>query len=177
MPTLGKSPPAFNLRFHVSLVENFLRHLYRRNAVVALADAGVRMQVVGGGWDRVGLPANIAVSSVTDYEGIFRLAAQAKICLDVSTYLDGANDRVFSYALNKSVCVTNATGYLRGAVGEQGGMRFYGMGNLDGLCGDVKALLAKPGELRDLGEQAAQTVRAAHTWRQRIAAVLSSVTR
>jgi hypothetical protein len=176
MAMLDKAPGTFNVRAHVSLVENFLRHLHRRNMVVALARSGVRMQVVGKGWNLVGLPANVTVMASTDYEGIFRLAAQAKICLDVSTYLNGANDRVFSYALNRSVCFTNAAGYLRDAMGEEGGMRFYTVGNIDGLCAEVKALLAKPHEFRDLGERAAQTVRSAHTWRQRIGSVLASVT-
>jgi len=80
------------------------------------------------------------------------------------------------HALNRSVCFTNAAGYLRDAMGEEGGMRFYNVGNIDGLCTEVKALLAKPQESRDLGERAAQTVRSAHTWRQRISSVLASVT-
>jgi hypothetical protein len=168
-------PSGFNLRFHVSLVENFLRHLYRRNAVVMLARFGVSMRVVGKGWGRIGLPSNVELAEQTDYEGIFRLAAQAKISLDVSTYLDGANDRVFSYALNESVCFTNATGYLREAVGEDGGMRFYSMQNLPDLCEKVKALLARPLELRATGEHARQTVLSAHTWRQRVSSLLSAL--
>ncbi len=173
----GKTPPAFNVRFHVSVVENFLRHLYRRNAVLALAGAGIRMQVVGKGWEMVGLPANVSVQAHTDYEGMFRLAARAKICLDVSTYLDGANDRVFSYALNRSVCFTNASGYLGGAMGEQGGVHFYRMGDLDGLRVNVQTLLAKPRLLQELGERAAQIVRSTHTWHQRMGDVLSSLAR
>jgi hypothetical protein len=117
-----KTAPAFNVRFHVSLVEHFLRHLYRQRAVSALA-------------------------------------AQAKVCLDASTYLDGVNDRVFSYAINKSVCFTNANGYLRDVPDGSAGLRFQEKQRL----------------LRDLGEQAAQTVRSAHTWRHRIGTVLSAM--
>jgi hypothetical protein len=171
----GMLPSGFNLRFHVSLVENFLRHIHRRNAVVTLARSGVRMQVVGRGWGRTGLPPNVELVEQTDYEGMFRLAAQAKISLDVSTYLDGANDRVFTYALNKSVCFTNATGYLREALGEDGGMRFYSLQNLPELCEKVEALLAQPLALRAAGERARQTVLSAHTWRQRVGSVLSGL--
>jgi hypothetical protein len=174
MTSSGKVPPAFNVRFHVSLVEHYLRHLYRQKAVTALAQAGVRMRVVGAGWDKIDLPPSVAVTSATEYDGIFRLASQAKVCLDASTYLDGANDRVFSYAINKAVCFTNASGYLRDAAA---GLCFYQLHDLDELCAAVKGLLAKPKELRDLGEQAGQTVRSAHTWRHRIGTVLSSVHR
>ena len=159
MTSFGKTAPAFNVRFHVSLVEHFLRHLYRQRAVSALAQTGVRMQVVGAGWDALGLPSTVAITEVTDYDGIFRLAAQAKVCLDASTYLDGVNDRVFSYAINKSVCFTNANGYLRDVPDGSAGLRFQEKQRL----------------LRDLGEQAAQTVRSAHTWRHRIGTVLSAM--
>ena len=175
--TFQVSPQVFNIRFHASLVEDFVRHLYRRNVVIALARSGIQLHIVGNGWGRIELPANVTVVPAVDYEGMFRLAAQAKICLDASTYLDGVNDRAFSYALNRSVCFTNAAGYLKGAVGEEGGMHFYSMGNLDRLCDEVSELLAKPRTLRDLGEQAGLTVRSAHTWPQRIGSILSTVVR
>jgi len=49
MTSSGKVPPAFNVRLHVNLVEHYLRHLYRQRAVTALAQAGVRLRVVGAG--------------------------------------------------------------------------------------------------------------------------------
>src|SRR5579859_6297158 len=99
----GTPDPGFDFNSQMRAVESFLRYVYRRNAVVALARSGVRMRVVGRGWDKVGLPANVEFGTETSYEDFFRLAAQAKICLDASTYLHGANDRVFSYALSRAV--------------------------------------------------------------------------
>jgi hypothetical protein len=170
----GPKPSGFNFRFHFSLAENFLRHTVRRDVVVALAHSGLRMRVVGKGWDAVLLPANVELGAATDYDGLFRLAGQAKICLDASTYLDGANDRVFSYALNRAVCFTNASGYLRQVFGEDGGMRFFSTRNLSGLTEQMKGLLARPAELQEAGESAADAVLGAHTWRHRVCNILGA---
>jgi hypothetical protein len=168
-------PSASDVRFHLSIVEQFIRHIVRRDTVVALAGSGVRMRVVGKGWDRVGLPANVEIGAQTDYEGFFGLAGRAKICLDASTYLDGANDRVFSYALNRAVCFTNASGYLRRIFGDHGGMRFFAMRNLSELGEQVKALLARPADLQEAGERAFEIVLSAHTWRHRVNDVMGAM--
>lgn len=163
--------------FHANLrlVEFYLRHAFRHAAVVALGQAGVRLQVVGDGWGSVALPPGIRVHPATDYAGLFGFAARAKICLDASTYVDGANDRVFSYGLNRAVCFTNASGFLRGAMGEEAGLRFYSMRRLDDLGESVKQLLSRPAGLREAGERARLDVLAAHTWRHRIGGILSAM--
>jgi hypothetical protein len=160
---------------HVRVFEGFRRHLLRRDAVVALANSGISLLVVGHGWDRLRLPANVQLGASTDYDGLFRLAARAKVCLDASTYLEGANDRVFSYALNGAVCFTNADGYLRRAFGNSGAVRFYSMRDLTGLGDQVSALLSRPNELREAGELAAMMVRTAHTWRHRVESLLKGL--
>jgi hypothetical protein len=156
-------------------VECFLRYVFRRDAVVAIARSGVRMRVVGKGWDKIPLPENVELVAETDYDGFFRLAGQAKICLDVSTYLDGANDRVFVYGLSRAVCFTNAAGYLRPAFGEDNGLRFYSMGSLSELGEQVKSLLARPDELRESGERARHAVLSLHTWRHRVGHILGAL--
>lgn len=171
----GPIPSGFNFRFHFSLVENFLRHTARRDAVVALARSGLHMRVVGKGWDTAMLPTSVELGAATDYDGLFSLAGEAKICLDASTYLDGANDRVFSYALNRAVCFTNASGYLRRVFGEDEGMRFFSMRDLPDLVEQVRGLLARPTALQEAGECAAAAVLRAHTWRHRISNLLSAL--
>lgn len=172
---ISGAPAGTDLHANLRLVELHLRHAFRHAAVVALGRAGVRLQVVGDGWGSVALPPGIRVHPPTDYAGLFGFAGRAKICLDASTYIDGANDRVFSYGLNRAVCFTNAAGYLRGAVGEDAGVRFYSMRRLDDLGERVKLLLSRPAELREAGERARADVLAAHTWRHRMGGILSAM--
>jgi hypothetical protein len=126
----------------------------------------------GRGWDKVALPATVGFNAETNYDGFFRLAGQATICLNASTYLDGASDRLFSYALNRAVCFTNAAGYLRRDFGEDNGMYFYSMRNPSELGERVKALLTRPDALREAGARARETVLSLHTWRHRVGDIL-----
>ncbi|CAN0492509.1 unnamed protein product, partial [Phaeothamnion confervicola] len=93
---MGAPPAGFDFNAQLRAVECFLRFIFRRDAVTELARSGVRMQVVGRGWDQLNLPANVRFTATTNYEDFFLLAGRAKICVDASTYLDGVNDRVFS---------------------------------------------------------------------------------
>lgn len=170
----GQPAPEYRLGMQIRAVEHHLRYSYRRSAVMALAASGVHLTLVGGGWNGTTLPGNVTVLPETSYEVLFRLAARAKICLDTSTYMDGANDRVFSYALNGAVCITNAAGYLRSVFGE-GDIRFYSMLDLNGLCEQVKAMLARPEALHDAGQRARSTVLASHTWRNRLEGLLGTL--
>jgi len=142
-----------------------------------MTEAGPRMTVVGRGWETAKLPDSVEQLPPTSYDGISRIAGRAKICLDASIYLDGANDRVFKYAVNRAVCFTNAAGYLRRAFCDRGDIRFYSMRNLTDLGEKAKSLLAAPRALREAGESARQTVLAAHTWRQRVESILSVLRR
>ncbi|HEX4985087.1 MAG TPA: glycosyltransferase [Burkholderiales bacterium] len=172
---LGKPPPGFDFNPQFRAVESHLRYVFRRDAVVALARSGVRMRVVGKGWDEIPLPPNVELGDETNYEGFFQLAGQSKICLDASTYLDGVNDRAFSYLLSGAVCFTNAAGYLRSALGEADGMRFYSMRNLPELGEQVRKLLARPDDLRAAGQRGREVVLASHTWQNRIDGLLQLI--
>lgn len=154
----------------VRALESYVRSKFRHDVVAALARAGTRMLVVGRGWESVALPANVERRAPLAYEEMFRLAGQSRICIDASTYLNGANDRVFNYALNGAVCFTNATGYL----GKEDWLRFYSMRELDALAADVRALLAEPRRLRETGQHARQAVLARHRWRDRLETILAA---
>lgn len=163
----GKLP---EIKSQLRAVEWHLRARFRHDAVSALARSGARMCIVGTGWEGADLPANAGHLIGIDYDDMFRLAGRAKVCLDSSTYLDGANDRVFSYALMGAVCFTNAAGYLRDQFGDS--MHFYSMTRLDALADSVKELLAQPAKLRHAGACASTRVLASHTWRHRLEKLL-----
>jgi hypothetical protein len=166
-----------NLNPHMRLVEHHFRYVFRRDAVFALASAGLSIRVVGKGWKRAGLPANAHLQEPVSYQQMFQLAAHARICLDASTYTDGANDRVFSYMLNGAVCFTNASGYLRTALGDDGGAQFYSFTNLGGLVDSIRFWLARREHLAEAGARGRAAVLGAHTWRHRMQALLNDLMR
>jgi Glycosyl transferases group 1 len=154
-------------------VEHYLRARMRLDAVRAAAASGATVHVVGVGWDSIELPGNVVCHSPTaDYEGLFAMAGRARICLDVSSYPGGANDRVFSYSLNRAVCLSNAAGYLADAYRESGGVQFYSPAEPADLAGKIAGLLASPQRLREQAEAGRQVTLETQNWRIRLETIL-----
>ncbi|MBM3346003.1 MAG: hypothetical protein FJY55_05830 [Betaproteobacteria bacterium] len=153
-------------------VEPYLRARHRLEAVRAAAGSRAGIHVVGLGWDATELPGNVIRHAPTDYAGFFDMAGRARLCLDVSSYPDGANDRVFSYSLNRAVCLTNAAGYLRDAYAGTGAMQFCSPAQPAALAASISALLADTHGLRDMGDAGRRFTLDHQNWRVRLQAML-----
>lgn len=154
-------------------VEYFRRTRFRLDAVRAAAASGVPMLVIGNGWEQAGLPSNVTLGPFVDYRALLGYAARARICLDASTYPQGANDRVFNYMLNGAVCFTNARGYLGEVYGAGDGLQFYSMKEPEALASAIRGLLAAPARLRDDAIRARELTLGTQTWRHRVEAILA----
>jgi hypothetical protein len=166
----GRSAAPQEIADVLRTLELYLRAKFRHDVIAALAHAGLRLVVVGRGWEGVALPGTVQRHAPLAYEEMFRLAARSRICIDASTYFSGANDRVFNYALNGAVCFTNAAGYL----GREEWLRFYSMRELAALADDVRAALQDPRRLEETGAAARRAVLARHTWRDRLETILTT---
>ena len=155
-------------------VEYFVRARFRLDAVRAAAAAGVRMHVVGKGWNSIDWPATVSLQEAVSYEDFFRLAGRSRTALDASTYLNGANDRVFNFAVNRCLGITNARGYL-GEAFAGGGMRFYSMSRLDELGALIGDALSRPGPLQEEMDTARAEALRSHTWRSRLSTLLEAI--
>ena len=171
------APTPQELAAVVRMLELYVRNTFRHDAVLALARAGLRLTVVGRGWEGIALPPNVQRSAPLAYEELFRLAGRSRVCIDASTYLSGANDRIFNYALNGAVCATNATGYLQPAMGDDAWLLFYSLRELDALAERIRALLAEPRRLQEMGEAAKRAVLAHHTWHSRLETIVTCFAR
>jgi len=154
-------------------VEYYRRTRFRLDAVRAAASSGAPMLVIGNGWEHADLPHNVTSGPFVDYRTLLGYAARARICLDASTYLQGANDRVFNYMLNGAVCFTNARGYLGEVYEEGAGLHFYSMREPQALAAGIRELLAAPGRLQDDAARARKLTLATQTWRHRVEAILA----
>lgn len=172
---LGRSPDAAQWAMLLRDVEFFLRAKSRLAAVLAAARSGAGIRVVGGGWDAIDLPANVTVQPLTPYAETLELAGRSRICLDASSYPDGANDRIFNYALNRAVCLTNSRNWVESCFGNDQGVHYYQSGDAQTLTGQIPALLARPQQMQQQGEAARAVTLAGHTWRHRIEHILAAV--
>ena len=172
---LGRPPDAVQWGALLRDIEFFLRAKSRLAAVLAAARSGVDITVIGNGWDTIELPANISVLPPTYYEDVLQLVGRSRICLDASSYPHGANDRIFNYALNRAVCLTNSRSWVERCFGPEQGMHFYQSAETQTLTWQIPELLARPQQLQQQGEAARAVTLAGHTWRHRIEAVLGTI--
>ena len=171
--SLGRSPDAGQWCALLRGVEFFLRAKNRVAVVRAAAQSGVQIHVVGGGWDKIELPANVTVLPLMRYAGMLELAGRARLCIDSSSYPDGANDRIFNYALNGTPCLTNSRNWVESHFGPGQGMHFYLGAETQTLSERIPELLSQPEQLRLQGETARAITLAGHTWRHRVEDILA----
>jgi len=173
---LGREPSPQLVLEVLRPVDDFTRNHRRVQAVRAAAASGAAVHVFGNGWQEVALPDNVVLHPETqDYGGLLSAAGRSRICLDSSSYVGGANDRIFNYAVNCAYCVTNASAFPREVFGEDGGMGFYSMSGLPDLGEALRQALAHPDTLAQKGARAAETALATQTWRSRLQNVLAGL--
>ncbi len=153
-------------------LEYFLRHRLRHRLVTSMAAAGLPIEVYGSGWDGVALPGNVNVHPATDYRAYMDRIGDARICLDASTYLGGANDRVVQFAINGTVFFSNAREYLHEAFGEDAG--FYSPLDFSDAAERIRDLLARPAELEARSARLRERALGGHLWRHRLETILGA---
>ncbi len=174
---MGKTPyDELRIAFHKMIfIDMYVRNYWRGAAVRTLVNDGIRVDVVGKGWeelDGVERPECLVIHPQTDSLACLRMISRAKVSLNVMPWFkDGAHDRVFNSILNKTVCVTDPSRYLREELSEGEGICYYELERLNGLPGIVKRLLGDPGLREEIAAAGIGKVRERHTWANRADAV------
>ncbi len=170
---MGKTPyDELRIAFHKMIfIDMYVRNYWRGAAVRTLVNDGIRVDVVGKGWeelDGVERPECLVIHPQTDSLACLRMISRAKVSLNVMPWFkDGAHDRVFNSILNKTVCVTDPSRYLREELSEGEGICYYELERLNGLPGIVKRLLGDPGLREEIVAAGIGKVRERHTWANR----------
>ena len=154
-------------------LELFLRHRLRYRVVTQLAASGLSIELYGNGWEAVRLPPNVRLNRAMDYEVYMGLIGDARLCLDASTYLGGANDRVMQFAANGTVFFSNAQIYLGEAFGAAA--EFYSPLDLAAAAARIGELLARPAELEARSEQLREIAAQGHLWRHRLESIIAAM--
>ncbi|MDE6662357.1 MAG: glycosyltransferase [Lachnospiraceae bacterium] len=158
-------------------IDLYVRFTTRGEAVRALADAGIKVNVFGGGWDKLECkkPENLIVGYTLDSVGCLKKLCQSKISLNVMPWFkDGAHDRIFNSMLNGALCLTDSSIYLDEILKDKENCRIYSTADIDALPDMVYGLLSDPSGLQQIIDKGYQLAESAHTWEHR-AALLSEM--
>ena len=170
---MGETPyDELRIAFHKMIfIDMYVRNYWRGAAVRALVNDGIRVDVVGKGWeelDGVERPECLVIHPQTDSLTCLQMISRAKISLNVMPWFkDGAHDRVFNSILNKTVCVTDPSRYLREELSEGEGVCYYELERFNELPGIVKRLLDDPRLREEIVAAGIGKVRERHTWANR----------
>ncbi len=156
----------------LTFIDLYVRFTTRGEAVRALADAGIKVNVFGGGWDQLECkkPENLIVGSSLDSVGCLKKLCQSKISLNVMPWFrDGAHDRIFNSMLNGALCLTDSSVYLDEILKDRENCRMYSTADIEALPDMVYGLLANPSGLQQIIDKGYNLAESAHTWEHRAA--------
>ena len=148
-------------------IDLYVRNYWRGEAVKALVDAGIKVDVFGKGWEELVCerPENLRIHPQTTSLACLQHIRHAKISLNVMPWFkDGAHDRVFNSILNGAVCVTDKSKYLCEELGEGEGVCYYDLENIAELPHIVQDLLQNENKMQDIVSKGVGKVRDFHTW-------------
>ena len=151
-------------------IDLYVRNYWRGEAVKALVDAGIVVDVFGKGWEELECekPENLRIHPQTTSLACLQHLQHAKVSLNVMPWFkDGAHDRVFNSILNGAVCVSDKSKYLCEELAEGEGVCYYELENLTKLPDIVQDLLQNENKMQDIVSKGVEKVREKHTWAAR----------
>ncbi len=155
------------------LIDLYARTYFRGEVVRVLAEQGVRVDVFGAGWEMLscGKPENIIRHGGQVTSAVCVGAVRnARLSLNLMPWFkDGAHDRIFTAMLQRTVCVTDDSRYLRGEFADGEGLVYFSLKEREHLPGLVKTLLHDAAELEKIAQKGFRKAHAGHTWGERAA--------
>lgn len=153
-----------------AFVDIWARAKSRAQIVERLADADIKMLVVGEGWDylkeKKGHPA--VTGKMVDSAACVSATRQGKLSLNVLPWFqNGAHDRIFTAMLQKSVALTDGNDYLRELFGDKKELVFYSLDAIEELPQLVRELLNHPKQLQEIADCGYACAKKFHIWEKR----------
>lgn len=158
--------------FHKMIfIDLYVRNYWRGKVVRTLVNAGIPVDVVGKGWEKledVEHPEYLIIHPQTDSLTCLQMIQRAKISVNVMPWFkDGAHDRVFNSILNGAVCVSDTSRYLCEELKEGEGVCYFTLQQVEQLPEKVMDLLQNERELQDITERGRTKALERHTWAKR----------
>lgn len=157
-------------------IDLYVRNYWRGEAVKALVDAGIVVDVFGKGWEELECehPKNLHIHPQTTSLACLQHLQHAKVSLNVMPWFkDGAHDRVFNSILNGAVCVSDRSKYLCEELQDGEGVCYYDLEKLIELPHIVQDLLQNKNKMQDIVSKGVEKVRKSHTWDARAKQIIN----
>ena len=141
--------------------------MYRLEVLRTLAKAGITVTVYGNDWDQTDLMKypNLECHAPISLEDGLALMEDSKIVLNqFAWFKDGCCERIFNTMLQKAVCVTDDSAYIREQFTDGEDIVIYSLSTLNKLPRLVSGLLQEPARMQRIADCGYINASAHHTW-------------
>lgn len=154
----------------IIFIDLYVRNYYRGLVVGTLADAGLKVHVIGKDWEKLKCKhkENVIITQFSDSVTCMEAMENAKIVVNVMPWFkDGAHDRVFNAVLNGAVSVSDVSKFQQEEMPEGCGVTYYDLENIKELPQKIKYLLSDVNSMQKIADMGYEQAAKKHTWENR----------
>ncbi|AOZ97162.1 glycosyltransferase family protein [Butyrivibrio hungatei] len=151
-------------------IEHFVRRRFQLQAMHALDEEGVHVEIYGDGWEDSNMPFsdNIVIHERIPSEKLLNKVVESKISLCfVPWFKDGCSEKNFDSMINGALCVTDESDYLGERYKDGQNIIYFDLRNPEQMAGKVKSLLENEEELETIAYNGYQTAKDNDSWSNR----------
>lgn len=152
-----------------TLIDKSLRQSIRYNALTALVEAGIDVQLYGDcNVEELKRYDNLHMHGAIEYKILLEEMTKSKIVVhDFCATSNGSHERVLSAMLNKTLVISNFNNYCNGEIKDTESIVYYDVNNLDNFVQKVNFYLKNDSERQKIVNRAYEIVDKRHTWKNR----------
>lgn len=153
------------------LAERYVRACFREKLIQTLLDHHIDITVYGTGWEdfKCSNKEHLIIKNSVSFPVSLEIIADSKIVLNIMPWFkDGIHDRVLSAMINKAVCVTDSSTYMKEHFKDGEDLIYYSLDELDKLPQKITKLLNDPNQAKQISECGYNVVKEKHMWKNRI---------
>lgn len=169
-----------NILSSCKLADTYLRAYFREEAVKAIVQAGIPIEVYGTGWEQLDCPHRelLHCHPPVDYREFLDVLADAKMVLNVLPWAKaGFHDRIACTMLNGAVSVSDESTYLKRELKDGKEIVLYSLKELHRLPERIRYYLEREQEAAQIAAAGYAYAKKRHTWENRAMQVLQMMER
>lgn len=156
-------------------LEMIMRAEYRMRVLQAFDKGGLKVTIMGNGWEHAKFRHHELHPSVEFFEGL-ELMCQAKFALNASPqFFQGSHERVFAAMLNGAIPITTASTYFNEHFIDEEHYLSFELKTLKQAIESLKEIMVSKTRLKEMRQAAKVIALRDHTWEKRAVELMDKV--
>lgn len=155
---------------HVRAAGTAVKFYYREQIVKTIIDAGITLHVFSGSWNGSPYAGNdkLVIHNDVSYEDGLQIMAQSIISLNIMSWHKSCiTERIINTMLNRSVCLTDETRYMKEELTDGENVLFFRLTDIDRLPKIIRDALSDRSRVEKIVSNAYRYASEKHTWARR----------